>query len=263
MDIVVCVKRVPDISETEVAIAKEERTIEQRDLVFDINEWDRYAVEEAVLLKEKFGGSVTVVTTGPEEVEDTLRRCFATGADYAIRLTDKAFEGSDAATIARIVYQVVKELKFDLVLTGAQASDDGYAQVGPTIAQLLGIPHATLVTHIEVVNGKARVHRELEGELVEVVDVDLPAVLTIQTGINEPRYVSIMGVRKAANKEIQTPGLKELGLTQDQVGEAGSETRIERLFLPPASKQTEILQGSLEEVAAQFAQILKDKGGLD
>ncbi len=262
MDIVVCVKRVPDTSEAEVVIAKEGQTIEQKDLVFDINEWDKYAVEEAVLLKEKLGGSVTVVTLGAEEAEDTLRRCFATGADYAIRLTDRAFEGSDGATIARILYQVIKGLKFGLILTGAQASDDGYAQVGPTLAQLLGIPHATLVTHIEVINGKARVHRELEGGLVEVVEVKLPAVLTIQTGINEPRYVSIMGVRKAAKKEIRTLGLKELSLTEDRVGKTGSATRIERLFLPPVTRQAEILEGSPEEVATKLAQILKEKGGL-
>lgn len=260
MDIVVCVKRVPDTSEAEVVIAKEGRTIEERNLVFDINEWDKYAVEEAVLLKERLGGSVTVVTVGPEEAEDTLRRCFATGADYAIRLTDKTFEGSDAATTAKILYHVLKDLKFDLVLTGAQASDDGYGQVGPTLAELLGIPHATLVTHIEIIDGKARVHRELEEGLVEVVEVQLPAVLTIQTGINEPRYVSIMGVRKAAKKEIETSGLKDLGLTEDEVGESGSGTKIERLFPPPVTKEAEILQGSPEEVATKLAQILKEKG---
>ena len=217
MDIVVCVKRVPDTSEAEVAITKDERKIEEGDLVFDINEWDKYAVEEAVLLKEKLGGSVTVVTMGPEEAEDTLRRCFATGADDAIRLTDEAFEGSDAVAIARILYQAIKDMEFDLVLTGAQASDDGYGQVGPTIAEFLGIPHATLVTNIEIINGKAKVRRELEGGLEEVVEVQLPAVFTIQTGINEPRYVSIMGVRKAAKKEIKILGLKELGLKEEEV----------------------------------------------
>jgi len=262
MDIVVCVKRVPDTSEAEVVIAKEGRTIEERDLVFDINEWDKYAVEEAVLLKEKHGGSVTVVTIGTEEAEDTLRRCFAIGADNAIRLTDNVFKGSDGATIARILYQVIKDLKFDLVLTGAQASDDGYGQVGPTIAELLGIPHATLVTHIEIINGKATVHRELEGGLDEVVEVPLPAVLTIQTGINEPRYVSIMGVRKAAKKEIETLALKELNLREEEVGESGSGTKVERLFLPPVTREAEILQGSPEEVATKLAQILKDEGGL-
>lgn len=262
MDIVVCVKRVPDTSEAEVVIAKDGRSIEEGNLVFDINDWDKYAVEEAVLLKEKFGGSVTAVTVGPEEAEDTLRRCLATGADNAIRITDKAFEESDAVTIARILYQALKDLKFDLVLTGAQASDDGYGQVGPVLAEFLEIPYATLVTHIEIMNGKAKVHRELEGGLEEVVEVQFPAVFTIQTGINEPRYVSIMGVRKAAQKEIKTLDLKALGLEEAAVGESGSGTKIERLFSPPVTKETEILEGSPEEVAAKLAQILKDKGGV-
>lgn len=261
MDIVVCVKRVPDTSEADVIISKDGRDIETGDLVFDINDWDKYAVEEAALLKEKYGGLLTVVTVGPEEAEDTLRRCFATGADNAIRLTDSAFDGSDAVAIARTIYRSVKDLKFDLILTGAQASDDGYGQVGPVLASLLGIPHASLVTNIDIVDGKVRVQRELEGGLSELVEVSLPAVLTIQTGINEPRYVSIMGIRKASKKEISIAGLAELGLSAPEVGESGSATRVDKLFLPPVTKETEILQGSPDEVATRLAQIIKEKGG--
>jgi electron transfer flavoprotein beta subunit len=259
MDIVVCVKRVPDTSEADVIIAKDERTVEAGDLVFDINEWDKYAVEEAVLLKEKYGGTVTL---GPDETEDTLRRCFATGTDKAIRLTDSAFESSDAAAIAKIIHRAVKDLKFDLIFTGTQASDDGYGQVGPVLASLLGIPHASVVTQVDIADGKARVQRELEGGLSEVVEVPLPAVFTIQTGINEPRYVSIMGVRKAAGKEIETAGLADLGLTAEDVGEKGSTTRVERLFLPPVTKEAEIIQGNPDEASTRLAQIIKDKGGL-
>lgn len=262
MNILVCVKRVPDTTEAEVVIAKDGRSIEEGDLVFDINEWDKYAVEEAVLLKEKFGGSVTVVSMGAEEVEDTLRRCLATGADNAIRLTDKAFEGSDAATTARILHEAIRDLEFDLILTGVQASDDGYGQVGPTLAELLRIPHTTMVTNIEIMNEKIRVRRELEAGLEEVVEVQLPAVLTIQTGINEPRYVSIMGVRKAAQKEMNILGLKELGLKEEEVGDSGSRTKEEKLFLPPVTREAEILQGNPEEVTTRLSQILKDKGGL-
>jgi len=262
MNILVCVKRVPDTSEADVVIAKDGRSIEERDLVFDINEWDKYAVEEAVLLKEKLGGSVTVVAMGAEEVEDTLRRCLATGANSAIRLTDKAFKGSDAATTARILYEAIRDLEFDLILTGVQASDDGYGQVGPTLAELLRIPHTTMVTNIEITNEKARVRRELEAGLEEIVEVQLPAILTIQTGINEPRYVSIMGVRKAAQKEIKILGLKELGLKEEEVGDSGSRTKEEKLFLPPVTREAEILQGNPEEVTTRLAQILKDKGGL-
>lgn len=262
MNIVVCVKRVPDTSEAEIVIAKDGRKIEESDLVFDINEWDKYAVEEAALLKEKYGGSITVLAMGPEEVEDTLRRCFATGVDNAIRLTDRAFEGSDAATTAKILYEVIKDLDFDLILTGVQASDDGYGQVGPNLAQLLGIPHATMVIRIELIDEGVRVNRELEGGLEEVVEVQLPAVITIQTGINEPRYVSIMGVRRAAKQEINVIDLKGLGLREEEVGETGSKTKEERLFLPPVTKEAEILQGSPDEVATRLAQVLRDKGGL-
>lgn len=262
MNIIVCVKRVPDTSEAEVVIARDERRIEESDLVFDINEWDKYAVEEAALLKEEYGGSITVLALGPEEVEDTLRRCFATGADNAIRLTDRAFDRSDAATTARILYEVIKDLEYDLILTGVQASDDGYGQVGPTLAQWLGIPHATMVTGIEIIDGKTRVHRELEGGLGEVVEVGLPVLLTIQTGINEPRYVSIMGVRKAAKQEIKIIDREGLGLREDEVGETGSIAKEERLFLPPVTREAEILQGSPDEAATRLAQILRDRGGL-
>jgi electron transfer flavoprotein beta subunit len=262
MDIIVCVKRVPDTSEADVIIAKDGRTVEAGDLVFDINEWDKYAVEEAVQLKEKYGGTVTALTLGPDEAEDTLRRCFATGADKAIRLTDSAFEGSDAAAIAKIVHRAVKDLKFDLIFTGTQASDDGYGQVGPVLASLLGLPHASVVTQVDIDDGKARVQRELEGGMSEVVELTLPSVLTIQTGINEPRYVSIMGVRKAAGKEIATFGLADLGLTAEDTGETGSLTKVERLFVPPVTKEAEIIQGSPDEAATRLAQIIKDKGGL-
>lgn len=262
MDILVCVKRVPDTSDAEVVIAKDGRSIEEDSLAFDINEWDKYAVEEAVLLKEKFGGSVTVITMGSEDAEDALRRCYATGADNAIRLTDKVFDGSDAAVIARILYQTIKDLKFDLILTGVQASDDGYAQVGPMLAESLGIPHATIVTNIEVMNDKVRVNRELEGGLQEVVEVQLPTLLTIQSGINEPRYISIMGVRNAAKKDIKLLGLKETGLREEEVGESGSRTRVVRLFPPPVTKETEMLQGNPEEMAAKLTKILSDKVGL-
>ncbi len=215
-----------------------------------------------MLLKERWGGSVTIVTAGSEKAEDTLRRCLATGADEALRLTDEAFNGSDGYATAVILGKAIRNLTFDLVLTGAQADDDGCGQVGPALAELLGIPHAAVVTQLEVRDKWARVHRELEGGLEEVVEVQLPAVLTIQTGINQPRYVSIMGVRKAARKEIKVLNLKELELKGEEVGEAGSKTRIERIFLPSATKEAEILYGDPQETATRLSQILKDKGVL-
>jgi electron transfer flavoprotein beta subunit len=262
MDIIVFVKRVPDTSEAEVVVAKDNHQIAEQGLVFDINECDKYAVEEAVQLKEKSGGTVTAITLGPEGSDDTLRRCLATGADKAIRLSDPSFAGSDAASLARILARAIKDTRFDLVMAGAQASDDLQAQVGPAIAEYLGIPHATLVNHLEVLDKKVRVHRELEGGLEEVVEIQLPAVITIQTGINEPRYVSIMGIRKASRQEIKLSGLAETGLNAGEVGEAGSKVKVERLFIPPSTKATEILTGTIDETAEKLAGIIKEKGGL-
>jgi electron transfer flavoprotein beta subunit len=153
-------------------------------------------------------------------------------------------------------------MKFDLILTGAQATDDGYGQVGSALAELMGISHATLVIGIEILDGKARVHRELEGGMEEVVEIRLPAVLTIQTGINIPRYVSIRALMKVAQKEIKVLDLKGLGMREEEVGESGSNTSIERLFLPPLTKEMEILPSDPGEAATRVVKILKDKGGL-
>ena len=260
MDLIVCVKHVPETAEAEIVVDESGKRIRMEDLVFAINEWDDYALEEAVLLKERLGGSVTVVTVGSEDADDTLRKCLARGADKAIRLTDKAFEGSDAYAIAKILHKAIKDLPFNLILTGAQAGDDGYAQVGVVLAELLGVPHATMVKKIELKEGFAKVNRELEGGLEEVVEVKLPAVLAIQTGINEPRYVSIMGIRKAREKEIKVLGLRDLGLKEDEVGESGSWITVEKMFIPPVEKEAEILTGGLDEIAAKVVETLRARG---
>ncbi len=263
MDIVVFVKRVPDTSEADVVVAKDGRQIVEEGLVFDINECDRYAVEEAVQLKEKLGGTVTAITLGTEGSDDVLRRCLATGADQAIRLTDQAFVYADAAGTARLFAGAVKDMKFDLVMVGAQASDDLQAQIGPMLAECLGVPHATLVNKLEILeDNKIKAHRELEGGLDEVVEIQLPALVSIQTGINEPRYVSIMGIRKASRQEIKVNGLGETGLSADETGEAGAKVIVDRLFIPPNTKSTEMLTGTIEESAAKLADIIKEKGGL-
>ena len=260
MNIIVCVKRVPDTAGAEVEIAENGRSIKEGGLVFDTNEWDKYAVEEAVRLKEKYGGVITAIALGTEGVEDTLRKCLAAGCDEGIRLTDDAFEGSDAATTARIIHRIIQGMEFDLILTGAQASDDGYGQVGPTLAGLLGIPHAVLVTSIEILDGKARVHRELEGGLEEVGEIELPVVLTIQTGINEPRYVSIRSMMKMAGRNIKVLDLEGLRMRKEEVGEAGSRTRIDGLSLPPPTKEMEILPSEPAEASARLIEVLQDKG---
>lgn len=260
MDVIVCVKHVPETAEADLKINSTGKGIEKTGLVFDINEWDDYALEEAVRLKEKFGGSVTAVTVGAEDADNTLRKCLARGADKAIRLTDAKFENSDGYVIAKILHKVVKDIPFNLILTGAQADDDSYAVVGPFLAELLGIPHATMVKKIELTGEVAKVNRELEGGLQEVVEVKLPSVFSIQTGINEPRYVSIMGTRKAMQKEIKVMSLAETGLGESEVGEAGSWVTIQKMYVPPVEKLAEFLKGSPEEVASKIAGILRARG---
>jgi electron transfer flavoprotein beta subunit len=262
MNIIVCIKRVPETTEADVFIDKSGKDIDKSGLVFDLNEWDSYAIEEAILLREKLGGTVMVISMGGEESNETLRKCLAMGADDAIRLTDPAFNGSDGFATAKILAEAIRKIPYDLILTGTQAEDDGYGQVGVVLAELLGIPHAALINRLEVQDKKVRVHRELEGGLEEVVEIDLPAVLTIQTGINEPRYVSIMGIRKVSKKEIKTLGASDLNLKTEEVGLSGSDIRLEKIFLPPVGEGAEMLEGKPEELALKVFDILKDKGGL-
>lgn len=262
MDIIVCVKHVPETAEAEVQVAGDKKSIKTDGLVFAINEWDEYALEEAILTKEKLGGTVTAITIGPKEAEETLRRCLAKGADNAIRLEDPSFEGSDAYATAKILAKTVKEqnLKYDFILTGAQASDDGQAQVGVMLAEILGIPHAALVVGIELEEGKARVKRELEGGLLELLNINLPAVFTIQTGINEPRYVSIMGIRKARKKPLNVLSAKDIGISAEEVGKTGSLTTLDELYIPPVEKLAELFEGSPDETASKLAAVLDEKG---
>lgn len=260
MNIIVCVKRTPETAEAELTIDESGRNIETEGLVFDINEWDEYAAEEALLLKERLGGSVTAVTMGPDGADAVLRRCLAKGADRALWLKDEAFEGSDAYATAKVLHSAIKDLSFDLVLAGTQASDDGHSAVGVMLAELLGIPHASMVKKIEVLGERIRVNRELEGGLEEIVELSLPALLTIQTGINEPRYVSIMGIRRARKKEMKVLGLSDVGLNGEEVGEQGSWMKVERMYRPPVEKEPEMLSGSVEGVAARLVEILKARG---
>ncbi len=260
MDIVVCVKQVAQTSEAEIRIDESGKDIRKEDLVFDLNEADNYALEEALLIKEKFGGIVTVITLGDKDSDRMLRTCLSKGADNAIRLWDSGFQGSDGYATAKILASAIKKLKFDIILTGIQASDDGYAQVGVALAQILGIPHASMVTKLEIEDGKARVERELESGLGEVVEVKLPALFTIQTGINEPRYGSVRGIKMALKKPIRVMDSSALGLAKDEVGESGSKTKVEKLFIPVIEKRAEIIQGDPNEVSEKLSKVLKERG---
>jgi electron transfer flavoprotein beta subunit len=260
MNVIVCVKHVPETAEAELKIDASGKNIEKTGLVYDINEWDDYALEEAVRIREKQGGTVTAITIGADDSDSTLRKCLARGADKAIRMTDPKFNGSDGYAIAKILHSAIKTLPYDIIFTGMQAGDDGSASVGPILAEMLKIPHATMVKKIEIGTGTVKVNRELEGGLEEQLEVKLPALFSIQTGINEPRYVSIMGIRKAMQKEIRLMTLADTGLADTDVGEAGSWIRIDKLYIPPVEKQAEFLKGSPDEMATKITEILKSKG---
>lgn len=252
----------PETAEVEIKVAANQKEIVKENLIFDINESDNYALEAALLLKEKFGGSVTLISVGPVETDEVIRMGLAKGADRAIRITDPKFTLSDGYATARIIAQSIKDIKYDIILCGCLASDDGFGQIGPTLAEVLGISHAVYVTKLDVNGSIARINRELEGGLLEVLEINLPAVLAIQTGINEPRYASMIGIKRAASKEIKIIDFKALGLTEDEVGEKGSWTSVETLYVPPRTRQAEILKGSADEVSTGLTQIIREKGVL-
>ena len=259
MEILVCVKRVPDTSENEIEMNRAGNDIERDDLVYSVNEWDNYAVEEAIQIADRAGGSVTVVTVGDEDAEEVLRREMAMGANNGLLLSDEAFAGTDGRGTAAALKAAVAKGSYDLILTGA-AAEDGAAQVGGMLAAMLDYPYASLVNKIETAGDKKlKIGREIEGGNQEISEIDLPCVLSIQTGINEPRYVGIRGIRKVASVTIPTLGAADLGL------DAGAlAARVKRLdyFVPEMGEGAEMLEGSTDEIIAKLLEMLKAKGGL-
>jgi electron transfer flavoprotein beta subunit len=263
VEILVCVRRVPDTSENEIQLNTAGNDIERDDLVYSINEPDNYAVEEALQITAKAGGSVTVVTVGSDDDEEVLRREMAMGANHGVLLSDESFDGSDGRGIATILKSFVQKGHYDLVLTGVQAEDGG-AQIGGMLAALLDYPFASLVNSISVLDGgKLKVNREIEGGNKEMNEIDLPCVLSIQTGINEPRYVGMRGIRQVASLEVPTFGASDLGIDASAVGDAGAKVKRVDYFVPTLGKGAEMLEGDREEVIAKLIELMKAKGGLN
>jgi electron transfer flavoprotein beta subunit len=244
----------------ELEIASDGKGIHTDDLVYGMNEWDTFAVEEAIRLREEHGGTVTAVTIGNDEAEDVLRRALAMGADHALHLHDEAFEWSDPEGIARILHAALSARPFDLILAGSVSADAGAGQVGGTLAAMLDIPQVALATAITIGDGHALVRHEVEGGLEREVEIDLPALISVQTGINEPRYVSIRGIRKVSRVDIPVLTADDIGLSPEQVGVEGSAVVLEELFLPPAGKAGEILEGDADEMADMLVERLKQHG---
>jgi electron transfer flavoprotein beta subunit len=258
--ILVPVKRVAAL-EDDFRIREDGRDVDPEDLNYDLNEWDTFSLEQAVLIKEASSSQVQVVaaTVGPEECDEVLRACLAKGADRALRVWDEAIAGSDPMAIARILAGVARREEPALVLAGAQSSDHGQATTGIALSAALDWPHVAVVTGLKYGAGDARatVTRELEGGVMQDVDVACPAVLTIQLGINKPRYASLRAIKQAAGKPIEMLGLSELGLAADQVGEAGSASRVRRMAIPEKGR-AQMIEGTAQQKAARLAQIIRE-----
>ena len=262
MEILVCARRVPDTSENEIQLNSAGNDIERDELVYSINEADNYAVEEALQIVARVGGNVTVVTVGGEDDEEILRRQMAMGASHGVLLTDDAFTGSDGRGISSILKGFVQKGNYDLVLTGVEA-EDGAAQVGGMLAAMLDYPFASLVSSIEVLDGKKlKISREIEGGNREINEIDLPCVLSIQTGINEPRYVGMRGIRAVASVPIPTYGAPDLGIDPGAIGEASAKVKRVDYFMPALGKSAEMLSGSREENIEKLLELVAAKGGL-
>jgi len=262
VEILVCVKRVPDMSENEIGLNNAGTDIERDELVYSVNEWDNYAVEEGLQIVSRVGGTVTVVTVGDEDDEEILRREMAMGANHGVLISDEAFSGSDGRGIATILKAFVQKGNYDLILTGVQ-DESGGAQVGGMLAAMLDCPFASLVNSIEVVDGKKlRISREIAGGNREINEIDLPCVLSIQTGINEPRYVGMRGIRAVASAPIPTYGASELGLEAFAVGEAAAKVKRVDYFVPALGKGAEMLEGSRNENIEKLLEMVAAKGGL-
>jgi len=262
VEILACVRRVPDTSENEIQLDSAANDIQRDDLVYSVNEPDNYAVEEALQIVARIGGNVTVVTVGGEEDEEVLRREMAMGANQGVLISDEIFSGSDGKGIATILKAFVQKGHYDLILTGVQAEDGG-AQVGGMLAAMLDYPFASLVNSIEILEGgKLKISREIEGGAKEMNEIELPCVLSIQTGINEPRYVGMRGIRQVASVEIPTLGASELGINAGAAGAAAAKVNRADYFVPSLGQGAEMLQGNQEEMVEKLVSLLKDKGGL-
>lgn len=259
MEILICVKRVPDTAENEFELNSAGNDLDRDDLVYSVNEWDNYAVEEAIRIVDKVGGSATVITVGDDESEEVLRREMAMGANNGILLSDDAFEGSDGKGIASILKAEIENENYDLIMTGAQA-DEGAGQIGGMLAAMLEMPYASLVNKIEVGDGNIIVGREIEGGNQEMNEMTLPCVLSIQTGINEPRYVGIRGIRKVAGVDIPVKSASDLGV--EGVGKAFAKTRRVDYFAPDMGDGAEMLEGTSEEIIEKLIEKLKANGGI-
>jgi electron transfer flavoprotein beta subunit len=257
MNVVVCVKQVPD-TEAPIRIRPDGQAIDESGLNLVMNYYDEHATEAGLRLREQFGGTVTLIAVGPERSKEALRTGLAMGADEAVLVSDPALEGADHLSIARILAAVIAPLPHDVVICGKLSTDDNAGVVGPALAEFLDLPQATAIAVLQMdgTGQTATVHREVEGG-IEVLDVPLPAVLTVERSLNEPRYPSLPGIMKAKRKEIAVRTLQDLGLTAEAVGAAAARTRLVRLDPPPKRQPGRSVDGDADEAVAAIVAFLK------
>src|SRR5436190_2236602 len=248
MKIAVCIKQVPT-REWQPRLTETRTWIRELDASFEMNEPDQYALEEALRLREKHGGEVVVCSAGPSRVAQLLREALARGADRAIHVEDDRLASADAFAVADALAAAMKDENFDVVLAGLQSDDQGFAQTGVILAERLGRPHATIVMEVQVNEGMLRVKRELEGGWFQWVSMPLPAVLTIQSGINQLRYATLKGIMAAKKKEVRKVSAP---------ASASPRLKIVSLYLPEKTKKTQMIGGSAAEAAKELVRRLRE-----
>lgn len=253
MKIIVCIKQVP-AKDSSLRLNEDSTWVREADLSFEINEPDAYALEEALQLKEKHGGEVVACSIGPARVQQVIREALAKGADRAIHIEEDSAARLDSFGTARLLAEAIRPENPDLICTGLQSDDLGYGQTGVTLAELLGLPHATIIMEVQVTDGRMKVKRELEGGWFQWVEMPLPALLTIQSGINKLRYATLKGIKAAKTKEIRRVTAADLNLQMDELG---CQQRIHKVYVPVKTKKTEFIDGAPREAAAALVQKLQ------
>lgn len=263
MKILVAVKQVAALDE-DFEIRADGKDVDEDFFLYDLNEWDDFSLEEAMKIKEASDAEVevVVVSVGPDRVDESLRKCLAKGADRAIRVWDDAIEGSDAIAVGRILAAVAKKESPDMVFAGVQSSDQAHSSTGISTAAYLDWPHAAVVADLQYKPGSktAVIRRELEGGMLQEVEINCPAVLTIQLGINKPRYASLRGIKQAAAKPIEEVSLADIGLAAAEVGAGSSMSRVRRMYVPTKGR-AQMIEGTIAEQAARIIEIIKEHKG--
>ncbi len=260
MNIVVCLKQVPD-TETQIRIAPDGQSIVKDDIKWVMNPYDEFGVEEALRIKEKFGGEVTIVSLGPKRVTESIRTALAMGADKGVLINDPSAEDSDALATARALAAVIKDMEYDLIFTGQRGVDDDMGLVGASVAEILGIPQLSVITKVEVSEDgtSVKVQRPVEGQTL-TIESPLPALITAQKGLNEPRYASLPGIMKAKKKPLEEKTLADLGLDASQFGKEARKLKVLELTPPPQRQAGKIIDGETpEEKAAELARVLHEE----